>query len=112
MKLMNIAAGLVFLGFIGSASISIAEDATKTGKDIFTEAKCEKCHAIASQSIESKGKAPDLSNIGAAVKADDLKLYLNKESEINGKKHPIKFKGEAADLEILAKWIETLKSEN
>jgi len=62
--------------------------------------------------IESKmaNKYPDLSEVGKkGLKTEDLKKFLMKESDMNGKKHAIKFKGDAAELDTLVNWLQTLK---
>jgi cytochrome c553 len=114
MKKLFFVAIAIVLAF-GYMQISVAQDtpaATKDGKTVFTEQKCITCHAIAAEKIEttSKKKNPDLSGIGATYNAEFLKKYLNKEEKINDKAHPMKFKGEAADLDLLAAWLETLKT--
>lgn len=106
-------AAIVVLVAFGIQSVQIkAEDAPKKdGKTIFMDAKCANCHAVKSQAIEAKkkdDKTPDLSNIGSELKADFIKKYLKKEEAVHEKKHLIAFKGEDADLDILAAWLETL----
>ncbi len=96
--------------FVSLVSLSTAEDA-KTGKTIFEESKCLTCHSVNSMTMEGKkkDKSIDLSNVGADQTAETLKTYLKKESEYKGKKHPIAFKGEDADYQILTDWLLTLK---
>ena len=93
--------------------LALAATAFSTdGKTLFIEKKCMRCHSIDSQQIEYTGKKEphDLSEAGkteldkAAVKA-----YLKKETEKNGKKHKVGFKGEDAELETLIDWLMTLK---
>lgn len=86
--------------------------AQSTGKEIFLNSKCNTCHAIKSQDITSKqaDKYPDLSNFGNAdLSKEDAIKYLNKEFDIKGKKHPVKFKGSKEDLSVLIEWLLTLK---
>ncbi len=101
------------LGIAGLLSVSLITSAEeKTGKDIFVNNKCNMCHSINSLSIESKmpNKYPDLSEVGKLdLKTADIKKYLMKEGDLNGKKHAIKFKGDAAELDTLVNWLQTLK---
>jgi len=101
------------LGVAGLLGVSILTSAEEvTGKDIFLSKKCNTCHAIKSQEIDSKqaNKYPDLSNVGnKEYTAEFLHKYLMKEEKINNKAHPIKFGGEAAELDTLISWLLTLK---
>lgn len=102
---------VVFFAFLFSSLINAEE---KTGKDIFLNSKCNTCHAIKSQGIDSKmaAKYPDLSNFGNKnMEADLVKKFINKESDMNGKKHAIKFKGTDEELTLLVNWLLTLKTE-
>jgi cytochrome c553 len=103
---------LLVFGYIQFTNAQDTPAAAKDGKTVFTEAKCITCHAILVEKIEttSKKSNPDLSGIGAKHDAAFLTKYLNKEEKINDKSHPMKFKGEAADLEILATWLASLKT--
>ncbi len=101
---------LVAALLISIKSYSVAEDTAKDGLTIFKDSKCVTCHSITSQSIESKKKDPvDLSSAGADHDAAFYKKYLMKEETMHEKKHPIAFKGEAADFETLCNWLATLK---
>ncbi len=81
------------------------------GKKLFTEKKCNSCHAIESQQITttSKKKNPDLSDTGSKFKADFLEKYLKKEEAIKDKKHPANFKGTDDELKKLSEWLAGLK---
>ncbi len=96
--------------FISVYSFSTAEEKAD-GKTILESSKCLTCHGVTSMNIEGKkkDKSVDLSNTGANHKADDLKTYLKKESEYNGKKHPVAFKCEDAEFQVLVDWLLTLK---
>jgi len=94
------------------ASLTTAEE--KSGKDIFVNSKCNSCHAIKSQDIDSKmaSKYPDLSNFGnEKLEADFVKKFINKEVDLNGKKHAVKFKGSDEELTTLVDWLLALKKE-
>jgi cytochrome c2 len=108
---MMMALLVVAIALLGTRSMTTAQDAAaKDGKTIFTESKCSMCHAISSEGIETKKKgAPDLSDVGTKLKADFIEKYISKEEQLDGKKHPIAFKGEAADKTTLANWLESLK---
>lgn len=112
MKIKHILTGMFAIALIGSASVSIAEDtATKTGKTIFSEQKCDMCHSVTSAELVSKKKsgAVDLSDVGTKGDAAFFKLYLKKEAAVNDKKHPIAFKGTDGDFDIIALWLSELK---
>lgn len=85
------------------------------GKEVFEAQKCTKCHTVDSQEIATTSKkdpseVADLSNAGNKFdSAEALKAYLNKETEVDGKKHKLKYKGEEADLQVLVDWVLTLK---
>lgn len=112
MKFKHVLVALSMVGLVGATAFTNAEDTPKDGKTIFTEAKCEGCHSVASLGIESKKKNPfDLSTVGKAGDAEFFVKYMNKEAEIEGKKHAMKFKGSEDDLKILAKWLSELKEE-
>lgn len=109
----KIASVFLIVLFLSALLYNVKAVESSSGKEIFIKAKCNMCHSITSQSIEAKKKSdntPDLSNIGTKFKADFLKTYLKKESEQNGKKHQIAFKGEDADFETLINWLLTLKT--
>ena len=109
MKIFKYALAIVAL--VSVLSITSYSEA-KTGKDIFLNNKCNMCHSINSLKIESKmpNKYPDLSEVGKKeLKSANLKSFLMKEGDLNGKKHAIKFKGDAAELDTLVNWLQTLK---
>lgn len=93
-------------------SFTSAAEASADGKTVFENAKCTTCHSVTSASIEGKkkDKSVDLSNAGANHEEAGLKTYLKKESEYNGKKHPVTFKGEDAEFETLVTWLLSLKT--
>lgn len=110
MKKAKILVAVAVLSFVFSSIIS----AQATGKDIFINGKCNTCHAVKSQDITSKqaDKYPDLSNAGnCGLNEEQMTKYLNKEYELNGKKHPVKFKGTEQELKTLVEWLLSLKTE-
>lgn len=82
------------------------------GKKIFIDNKCNMCHTVTSQGIESKkSDAVDLSEVGKDKTTEFLNKYLKKETKLNDKDHKASFKGNDQDLKILVDWLLTLKTE-
>ena len=85
------------------------------GKTIFEQYKCAKCHTVESQGIKLNGSAPDgktppdLSGAGLKHDASWLAKWLQKEEELNGKKHVKRFSGSDDELKVLAGWLAGLK---
>ena len=110
----NVLAYILFLFFIialyGVAFAGPGEE--PAGKKVFVDSKCGTCHAVESAKLVTKSKkpAPDLSSIGTAKKADFLHKYLMKQEKIEGKAHPVAFKGSEEDLKKLTEWLGTLKA--
>lgn len=106
-------ATFVVVAFLSLRTTAVAADAPKDGKTIFVDAKCAGCHGVTAQGIEQakkNDKYPDLSTVGDKHNAEFLVKFLNKEEKVNDKAHPVKFKGEAADLTTLATWLAGLKA--
>ena len=110
-KLVASLAAIVFVGALTSTST-----AGGSGKAIFEQYKCMKCHTIESQGIQRDGKAPeggtkppDLSDVGNRHKSDWIQKWLLKEEEQHGKKHIKKFSGSDDELKTLATWLGGLK---
>jgi mono/diheme cytochrome c family protein len=103
-KFLLVIAALLFI------TVSVrAQDKKVTGKDVFTNAKCGMCHGIETEKLTTKGKAPDLSNIGAEKKADWIAKFLKKEEKLNDKTHTMAFKGTDDELKTLTTWLASLK---
>ncbi len=106
--------GLVVTGLFTGATLK--SDGT-SGKSIFLDNKCNKCHSIESQGIQhtsappdgAKYPPPDLSDVGNRHTQDWMKQWLHKEVEQHGKKHMKKFEGSDDDLNTLTKWLAGLK---
>ena len=83
------------------------------GKQLFQDNKCNTCHSIKSQQVEStkKGddKIVDLSKVGNSHDSAWIKQWLNKEAEKDGKKHKKKWSGSEGDLDTLVNWLASLK---
>lgn len=106
--------GLLAVGVLTSATLKTQSD---SGKSIFLDNKCNKCHSIHSQGIQhtseppddAKYPPPDLSDVGDRHTQDWMKQWLHKEVEQHGKKHMKKFTGSDDDLNTLTKWLASLK---
>lgn len=105
----------VLLAFLAVGATSFTAAGTD-GKAIFKENKCTNCHTIKAQAVERTGtaenteaKPPDLSGVGLKHDAPWITKWLMKEETQNGKKHLKKFKGSDDDLQVLAKWLASLK---
>jgi len=99
--------------------------AEKSGKELFLEKKCNKCHSIDSEKIAKKEepaeegeeaggeeeKPPDLSGIGKKQNADWLTKWMKKEvKNDDGKKHKGKFKGTDDELKAIVDYLAGLKT--
>ncbi len=88
-----------------------------SGKSIFLDNKCNKCHSIESQGIKrtseppegAKYPPPDLSGVGLKHTADWMAQWVTKQVEMHDKKHMYKFKGSDDELKTLTTWLATLK---
>jgi mono/diheme cytochrome c family protein len=113
-KMKNIALFMlliVTIVFLYGFSFSI-QAAPQDGKKLFTEKKCQSCHTVTSEGIESKKKdASDVSNVGAEHNAEFLAKYLLKKEKIDGKEHKAAWKGTDEELKTLTEWLATLKTE-
>lgn len=96
--------------------------AAADGKALYTQYKCNSCHAVSAQGIavvEEEGeeaeegeeveRPSDLSDIGTKREASWLKDWLLKKVDIDGKKHRKKYEFKGSDLDTLTKWLATLK---
>ena len=93
-------------------AFSFPQDKGQGGKQIFIDSKCNNCHTVTSNDIQSKkDNAVDLSNAGNSGDTQTLKSFLLKEAQINNKDHKVKFKGSDAELNTLAEWLSSLKTE-
>jgi mono/diheme cytochrome c family protein len=102
---------------VGAASVNNLANAD--GKSIFLESKCQNCHSIESQGIKRTSEPKpgdvvpsDLSGAGLKHNASWITDWLNKEVELDGKKHLKKFKGSAGDLETLSTWLASQKKKH
>lgn len=107
---------LIYLGLVISIvalygfAFTISNDDDPAGKTVFVDSKCNMCHTVTSQGVESKkSDALDLSAISEELTAETLTQYLKKEIQLNEKNHKTAFKGSDEDLAKLVDWLLTLK---
>ena len=115
MKKLTMALALTVVAGVLTSSANILSSAGVSGKAIFNQYKCAKCHTIKSEGIKQdgapvEGKEPhDLSGVGLKHDAQWLQKWLLKEEVIAGKKHIKKFSGSEDELKTLTGWLVTLK---
>lgn len=98
--------GIVAVMLFAGASTGANAD----GKSLFVANKCNSCHAVAAQGVaKAGGEGPELSGVGLRHNAVWITKYLQKNADLNGKKHLKKFKGTDADLGVLAAWLAAQK---
>jgi mono/diheme cytochrome c family protein len=101
---------LLFAFLVSFSTLAAADDAA--GQKLFLDKKCNTCHSVDSAKIEKKmasSKAPDLSDIGSTKDAAWITKWLNKEVELNGKKHMPTWSGTADEQKTLVDWVASLK---
>jgi len=102
--------GMFLLIFLAAAAHAQNEPA---GQKLFMDNKCNMCHSVTSAKIDKKmatSKGADLSNVGATHDAAWLTKWLNKEVDLEGKKHSATAKLSEADMKTLTDWLATLKT--
>jgi mono/diheme cytochrome c family protein len=94
------------ISFMNTGTANSTE--AKDGKTIFVDAKCTTCHSVDSQGVETRKKTDktvDLSKLEGDHDAAFWMGYLKKNENLNNKKHPVAFKGDDSDLEIMINWL-------
>ncbi len=107
----------LFLGLLATGLLTSATLKSNSGKSLFLDNGCNKCHSISSQGIHhtseppegAKYPPPDLSDVGDRHTQDWMKQWLHKEVEQHGKKHMKKFTGSDEELNTLTAWLESQK---
>lgn len=89
-----------------------AQGAGLDGKAIFLAQKCNLCHSVSTAGIEAttkseKMKGPDV--VDVKTDAATLTKYLEKQADLNGKKHTKAFTGSDEELAALVAWIHKQK---
>jgi cytochrome c peroxidase len=114
MKKIVAGTAILFFAFLLSfSSFAKADDAANV--KLFEDKKCNTCHSIDSQKVTKKmasSKAPDLSDVGSTRNAEWITKWLNKEVDLNGKKHPATWSGTAEEEKTLSDWLASLKKKS
>ncbi len=111
MKVLRYMAAATLALVVGLVSTVSASD-PPAGEVLFKAQKCIMCHKY--QTPDPKVEVipdgpPNLWNIGDRRKAEWIIPYVKKESEIEGRKHKVIWKGKPEDLVVVANWLVTLK---
>ncbi|HEY4521940.1 MAG TPA: c-type cytochrome [Candidatus Paceibacterota bacterium] len=97
--------------------LMLAGVSTPDGKEIFLKSKCDSCHAVSTANITAKlkNKAPDLVNVMTRHKAEWVRGFIRQsethtpcpvvEKTMDGKKHPVSFKGTKDEEDVLIEWL-------
>jgi mono/diheme cytochrome c family protein len=103
--MLRIYVATLALGLMLASSPSRAD-----GKKVFLAKKCDSCHSVKIAKIDGKSKKViDLSKVPSKRKSEWVIAYLEKSEKIDGKAHPPKFPGTAAELKAVADWLMSLK---
>ena len=87
------------------------------GKRLFVNYNCNLCHSALSGGVKAvtreketpERKVVDVSGMATKHKADWLKRYLQKDEKLGDRKHPSRLKGSDAEIDVLLKWLLSLK---
>ena len=99
---------------IALCAAALPASAQDAGKEAFLENNCNRCHSVESQGIEatsrsSRGRGPDLGNIGETRDAEWLAKYIEREVQADGRDHPMAWRGGDEGLQAIATWLASLK---
>lgn len=115
------AASVTFAASVAAAPLTVAsgglgasaDTADGSGREIFEEAKCARCHAVASLDIESQMKppmgGPTLDEVKTERTVAWLRNYLKGSEELNGKAHLFRWRGTDEQLTALVDWLLELR---
>ena len=86
------------------------------GKALFVDQKCSMCHSVDAVGIERKSKSdkmkgPDLSTVGDEHDAAWIAAFVKQEETLDGEKHDKPYKGTDEDLQAIADWLASMKSD-
>ena len=104
---------VVLMGFISRSAIRQSD--VDRGKAAYVDAGCARCHSVESHDIQATAKSerlrgPDLGQIGSQRDSAWIIAYLKREVTIDDKQHRSKFRGDVADLPIIAEWLAQLET--
>ena len=108
-----VAAGAV----VGCFLLAGGAQAQDAGQKAFEANKCSNCHSVEKVGIERKVKSekmagPDMSKVGDKHDAAWIVKFASREVQMDGKDHKSEYKGTKEDLQIIADWLASLKSES
>ena len=103
---------LTLLLALAASTDSSADD----GKQAFLDNNCNRCHAVSTHGIEATAKSesmrgPDLSTTGESRDAAWFESYLEKEVDVDGKKHRATYRGSDEERKVIAEWLAARKPE-
>jgi mono/diheme cytochrome c family protein len=117
-RCLSILLVLICATTLGGRALASDEDNAAQGKGLFLKNKCRSCHSISAENIKRTGtvsktakhKPPDLSSVGIDRDHEWIGKFLVRQEKLEGRLHPIRFRGTEDQREALAKWLETLKA--
>jgi cytochrome c553 len=87
----------------------LAVQAGEDAKQVFLDARCDRCHGVATAGVEArKPRASDLSHAGATRDAAWIRDYILRNELIDDSQHPVAWKGSDAELDTLVAWLASL----
>jgi hypothetical protein len=101
-KIMIAVVGMLLLGATSIVSAG--------GAELFTEAKCNMCHSVASADVvatvkSDSMKGPDLGGFKYEGDTAELLAFLGQTATPNDVKHKKKWAGTQADLDAILAWL-------
>jgi mono/diheme cytochrome c family protein len=103
---------IVVVAALGVGALAPAPAAWSGGREVFLGEKCDTCHDVAGAGIQARvqvpaAKGPALPTAQLASD-DELRSYLRRQTERNGKRHPTGFAGDDTALAALLAWLREL----
>ncbi len=91
-------------------ALSGSSRADADGKSVFVNSNCGNCHSVSGAGIVAKMKSekmrgPDLDGIGGKRDSVWLTGYLKTETDLEGRRHKVGFKGSDEELKTLVDWL-------
>jgi mono/diheme cytochrome c family protein len=84
--------------------------ASASGRDVFLEQNCQRCHAVSAAGIEAKvttGRTAGGDLSASTLDRAALRAVAQREREVDDRRHPGQFKGTPDELETLVDWLIT-----